>query len=392
MMVKSKKPKIIITNESDSMDGKGIIDNLKNLKKITTGEIGSKLINLLPSSDENARPLYKGEKHAVLKLPNGRFGMANYMGPGTSLVNRLKRGDPPRTMSDKVAQAHDIRYANAEVLDDIRKADNLMVRKIDEISKNKQDSRFNTSQAKLIKAKIIGEDLGLIKKDAFSGDLSLNKLISKNDKELIDNKLKKLEQEGFGGPAINLQLKALNNTKRKKPRSAVYKLKGSGERTELSLTKHVLPYFGEVSKLLGKNLILPIAGTILAAKHGMTGIKKVGEVSKNLARKILPFMFKKKKENNEMEGTGIINKHKPLLEKHLTDGIKKVLINLDRIEKGELKGSGIKLSGSGFFDKFKNIFKKIIKPIAKIGLPIASIVAPEIGVPLSIAGAVLDNV
>jgi hypothetical protein len=34
--------------------------------------------------------------------------------PGTQITKRLKRGDPPRAISDKVAQAHDIRYGLAK--------------------------------------------------------------------------------------------------------------------------------------------------------------------------------------------------------------------------------------------------------------------------------------
>lgn len=43
-------------------------------------ELGTTVKNLLPSSDETGRPAYSGERHAILQLPNGKYGMANYMG------------------------------------------------------------------------------------------------------------------------------------------------------------------------------------------------------------------------------------------------------------------------------------------------------------------------
>lgn len=47
---------------------------------LATGEVGTALSNLMPSSDANARPQYPGEKHAILQLPGGKVGRANFMG------------------------------------------------------------------------------------------------------------------------------------------------------------------------------------------------------------------------------------------------------------------------------------------------------------------------
>lgn len=44
------------------------------------GDIITAVKNVLPSSDSNARYQYPGEKHAILKLGNGKFGTANYSG------------------------------------------------------------------------------------------------------------------------------------------------------------------------------------------------------------------------------------------------------------------------------------------------------------------------
>ena len=70
----------------------------------------------------------------ILQLKNGKNGVANYMGPGTEVVKRLKRGDPGRTPADMVAKRHDIDYTlasgsrdEASQLKQIRTADNRMI-------------------------------------------------------------------------------------------------------------------------------------------------------------------------------------------------------------------------------------------------------------------------
>ena len=84
-----------------------------NLLRMGGQGIFSSIKNAIPHSDSNARAGYPGENHAILKLPNGMPGIANFMGPGTQVVKRLQRGDPPRTASDKTAMRHDIDYGLA---------------------------------------------------------------------------------------------------------------------------------------------------------------------------------------------------------------------------------------------------------------------------------------
>lgn len=48
--------------------------------KFASSEIGTKLKNAIPNSDATARPGFAGENHMILKLPNGKNGIANYMG------------------------------------------------------------------------------------------------------------------------------------------------------------------------------------------------------------------------------------------------------------------------------------------------------------------------
>jgi len=178
----------------------------------------AKGLNALPNSDENARKAYPGERHAILKLKNGKHGIGNYIGPGTQIMKRLDRGDPPRTETDRVAQAHDIRYSLATSARDIRDADQKMVRKLKQIELNRTDSRFNTTQGKkLIQAKMKLEDKGLLSAKRFSDMKGANP----KDKPILESKLKELEQQGYGRkkrlpPGLKLRRKLLNQKKTRK--------------------------------------------------------------------------------------------------------------------------------------------------------------------------------
>jgi hypothetical protein len=213
---------------SQNQGGAGFFDSIKNIfnktKDIAFGDIGTTLSNLVPDSDSTARPLYSGEVHAFLKLPNGKMGRSNYMGPQTHLIDRLKRGDPPRTLSDKESQAHDIRYGFAKNNQDVRRADEKMIAKMKQIRKNKSDSPFNTTQGlRLIQAKTKFEDLTGKSLVSFGG-------IPEGDRKLAKDKLDELEQEGFGpAPGSALKKKLLRQLKGKKKKQS-----GKGEKNLLA--------------------------------------------------------------------------------------------------------------------------------------------------------------
>lgn len=120
------------------------------------------------------------------------------MGPGTDLKERIREGIEPITESDKVAQAHDLRYWKSSSHDDIRAADEKMVSKLNEISKNKSDYKVNILQGKYgIKAKMALEDWGLAKPENFTtfGGWEDD---SPEDQQMLRGKLAQLEQEGYG--------------------------------------------------------------------------------------------------------------------------------------------------------------------------------------------------
>jgi hypothetical protein len=431
-----------------TLSGEGFVDIIKSvyekgsalkrgaemLSDAYSSELGTAFRNALPSSDASARPGYAGEKHTILKLSNGKYGVANYMGPNTNLLERLRKGDPPRTECDRASQAHDIRYALAMNTNDVRRADNIMMTKVREIERNRGDAPQNIAQAKLIRAKMITEDMGLIRKDAFSGELS-NKTIPDKDRMTLMSKLGPLSQEGYGlsqaGTALlpgdALKIKILKDLMKKKN-----KLKGSGSS---SASRDL----GKSYKLLGNgymagagieditnfvvNKIIPelmrmvgISKDVLPVEQLVSIIKKSLEMAKSgnlvtviahLAKTILPILIHGKLRSTRgggkkklMKGKGLMDflgKHKDMLLQTLSKGLLeafKIYLNHHSKQAGSgviFTGSGKKkLKGAGFWDDFKKGFLSVFKPGAKILGTIATAVGvPEIGIPLKILGDVL---
>ena len=267
---------------------------------VYASDMGKALQNIIPSSDATARHGYGGEKHAILQLPNGKYGVANYMGPGTQVIKRLKRGDPPRTLSDKTAMRHDIDYALAAGAKDketqnkmIRAADKRMVNTLDKIAKKKGDAQKNIFQGRrLIQGKMAAEDLGLMKKGSFGGDLDK---ISPADMAVLKSNKMKLGQEGFGYeelPAQQLKLKLLKQHKGSGPKSVAYSLgdkpKDLMNKHKVKITKHTQKVKppkqritrnmsllqrhkrGDGLKVPGGGLKVPGAGLKLAGQRGLT--------------------------------------------------------------------------------------------------------------------------
>ena len=71
---------------------------------------------------------------------------ANYLGPGTRLQQRLKRGDRGINRLDELAKIHDIDYSKAKSLKDKWKADDKMIRAITNLPGKK------TKQERIVKA------------------------------------------------------------------------------------------------------------------------------------------------------------------------------------------------------------------------------------------------
>lgn len=165
--------------------GDGIVDTIvKGINYIS---------NKFNPSDKEATEIEAEEKHGVLILPNGKIGRANYMGPGTNLIKRLKRGDKPRTEMDELSRAHDIRYDLAKSQKDIEEADEIFIKASKKIRKAKKDNVFNTYVGQLpIQAKYYAEKTGLIKSGFKPSSFS------KEDEDLMRATLKDSISKGYG--------------------------------------------------------------------------------------------------------------------------------------------------------------------------------------------------
>lgn len=171
----------------------------KNIKKMVSilegkGFIDS-LANKLLSTKENK--LLAGEKHQMIKMSDGRIAPAVFSGPGTQLETRIKRGDKPLSYVDKTAQAHDIRYQLATSEADVKKADADMIKSLEKAKKEGLDNMFNIRQAELIKAKYLLQDKFGMPTSWFTS-FGLESLKDKSLIPVMADKLKSLEQEGFG--------------------------------------------------------------------------------------------------------------------------------------------------------------------------------------------------
>ena len=84
--------------------------------------------------------LRDGEIHAPIWTSNGiKFG--SFIGPGSDVIGRIREGIKPVSKSDKVAQAHDLRYGNARTPADVRRADMKMVNKLNDLQAKGEEYR-----------------------------------------------------------------------------------------------------------------------------------------------------------------------------------------------------------------------------------------------------------
>jgi hypothetical protein len=358
----------------------------------------------------------------------------------------LERGDPPRTEVDRVAQAHDIRYALAKSQSDIRKADNIMINKVKSLQRNRGDAPRNIAQASLMRAKVLGEDLGVLRKDAFSGDLSKNANIPAKDRTLMTRKLNELAPQGYGGgnlqmpggavmlPGDALKLKLLKQMARKRTKRQA----GAGKRGKVGYKRTGQSRsrdLGKQYKLLGNGVHLPGGGKPNIMKFVMSKIvpslmrtvgipkgvmglapiarmvskaldmAKSGNIStiiSHLSKTLLPILTAAKMRHMKMRGRGIasvLSGHKNMLLENLGKGMFRAFkwyLNKgakDRGLKPIFKGSGISLPGgsfANFWKGFKKGFTMVFKPGAKIlGAAATALGQPEIGIPLTAVSGLL---
>lgn len=382
------------------MEGEGYMDILRgaynlgmkgfqNRDKIMdayTSETATTLKNIIPSSDKTARPLYPGENHMILKLPNGRSGYANFMGPGTEIEKRLKRGDPGRTPSDMVAKMHDTQYALAQNASDkreqarlIRQADNRMINSLKAIKAGKHggDKRRNiTAGMRLIQAKKVKEDLTGTQ-GSFGGPLKKH---SAGDMALLKGEEKKLEMMGYGNmlPGDILKMKLLKKMSREK------KMKSLGDRVKskpinagVSGGKAVFNTSKAPYKTKNKNKGASYRRDI-AGQHKLQGNGDMNTMIKQVAlSKPLLNSLVKKLGINPKEVKSIVRKYSPIVNKVIKMKMtpqQKIKIIAKALHpllgQAKMKGYGISLAGSGISSIAKGAFNTLNEKLAKAMLAI----------------------
>ena len=363
--------------------GDGIMDIARNIYKkskslfgkasdLYSSEAGTIIKNMMPSSDENARPAYAGEKHAILKLANGKYGTANYMGPGTHVLERLKRGDPARTDSDRVAMAHDIRYALASGVKSkenqaklIREADQKMVSALDRASRNKTDDPKNIFMGKrLIQAKMMGENAGVIPKGSFGGDL---KNISDSDKMLLMSKAAGLAHQGYGlPPGQALKRKLVRQMRNKKKHK---KMKGGF----LSL---LAPLLGTLARSVGTTLLGGVLGKVLGGGSISSLARSASKVMKSQGVKTIAQLIGKFTHSDlppqvvDTAGKALWEIHKLSNNKIQRDkvmGVAKMLLpHVKMAINHKMKGSGLSPAGGSLKTPDSKILKLVQRDINKM--------------------------
>jgi len=255
---------------------------VKEITDFALGETGTALRNLIPSSDEGARDAFPGEKHMVLKLKNGLPGVANFMGPDTQVVKRLKRGDMGRTASDTVAKRHDIDYllnttekTQGEQFKKNRDADTRMITSLKRIRDNNLDSSINVQTGmRLIQAKNLAEDAGILARSRFAGAL---RTLPNDEVTLLKNNQAELTQEGFGVlPGDELKKKLLKKIIRAKTMKSVLKSRGGQSAGFIFTLSAIIAAASSAAIAAGSAFTIGAVGAL-----GALTVDKIAEAAEN---------------------------------------------------------------------------------------------------------------
>ena len=347
------------------------------------GNIINKIIDKGLNKPSKSNPKYAGEQHGIIKLENGTYSRANYMGPNTNLYRRLKDDIKPLSEVDKISKAHDLRYALAYDENSLRNADKKFIDKLNEVKKNKQDKYINIKQAELIKAKRFAEDINLLKKDAYGSNFVQP---TGKERDQYMTSLQAIQQEGYGKkdkitPCDRLKLKALRQIQKDKKSKC-----GNG----MSLAGQGLKLSGN-----GKKKCKLVASILDLYKHGgmkndMNKTKKCIKHIENpnkLCQSVLGMIITDvggmkniNKKKLKQKGNGLINKLLQGFAKYLYSNFKNTHNkNLSK------RGNGKKFNWKDFWKGFRSV----MKPGLTIGGTALDFMGvPEVGIPLQAIGSV----
>lgn len=140
----------------------------KLIGDLAFGKVGTAISNKLSekfNKNPNWRPGFPGEAHVVLNTPHG-LTRANFCGPGTQIVKRVRRGDRGVNQIDTACEKHDLLYHFARTPEDIRRADNQMILDVDAVTDAGRAQKFLAKS--VIQGKKLGEDVGLFGPETFT--------------------------------------------------------------------------------------------------------------------------------------------------------------------------------------------------------------------------------
>ncbi len=356
--------------------GSGLFDTFKRwgkkLQSAITGKTGTAVLNQLASQLDKgptARPAYPGEAHALLKLKSGRWGRANYMGPGTNVVARIRRGDPPRTASDRVAQAHDIEYSLNP--SNTTQADRNMIARMKDLESRKADAPFNISLGKrAIQAKLLAERAG-IKIPLPTGSSGP---MTDGDKVILRAKLQELEGKFAPGERIRQQLgKGRKKRKRKQSGKGVFLPGFSGGGITDLLVKGIRSM---LKSLNVSHRHIPVAIDQLVSR-ALSKYKTIAKSAGPIAKILAPYLIRAKmkkvpgiKRLISQSGSGSkVPQHQKEVASMIKDGLLKL---------GKQSGAGCapckkkRQTGGSFWSGLKTFFTAVIMPLATVAVEVGT--------------------
>lgn len=190
----------------------GIAKAVKDTAGLYSSNTGTMMKNLLRNKkDSTSRNSFPGENHAMLiHAETGKIGMANFTGPGTHILEREMRGDPPVSTLDQVSEAHDLRYTVGQTPDDLRVADHKFIsRTRDLMSRKKVGPIEARTVIAAIEAKMFAEDKNILSKTKVL-EANAKENFSTSSLDFLQSRLTSLEQKGEGMNAKEAH-EAINN-------------------------------------------------------------------------------------------------------------------------------------------------------------------------------------
>jgi hypothetical protein len=148
-------------------------------------------------------PTYMGEVRLPLKADyapepfTGKRMLANYAGPGTHFLKRVKLGHKPISLLDRISQAHDARYSLANTVEDVRKADQIFMERLEKEKKNLHPMEYKIAKT-AFDAKMAAEDMKLLSSQNDVLVANAGESFTNADREQIQGVLDDLIQKGEG--------------------------------------------------------------------------------------------------------------------------------------------------------------------------------------------------